>query len=337
MATRDVGTTQRPPSTALLTIDSEDRFPDLATKRASVNNSTAYNRSPYDFSLIRNASLVNGYMTRLAVSEVVFPWLIPNIDGQSDAMKINYVIGGVAGSGTVIITPGFYKPHDLATAVASSITTLVPALGFSMSYGIDNTPRFHYQVSPGNTVAFEPLPINVPPPLPGFPPQSPHAKQLFDILGFSMGGDINPGNNTQLVSAWSAMTLCQNNRYVDIVSPQLTANQGLPDATSQPVGVDSLCRLYLGDNNGNSTITDPSNAEFCPPGCAPTVIYRQFSTPKQIQWNTIMPVSGRIQFRVLDEAGYVLFAYPTYVMDGIIGWELYPNADWSMSLLLTEN
>jgi hypothetical protein len=329
MATRDVGTTQRPPSTALLTIDSEDRFANWAEKRLAADNPLAINYSPYNFSLVRNASLVNGYMTRLAVTEVVFPWVYPNINDKTSAILLNYNIGAGNVTVPIRIDTGFANPAQIAAALVTAIGIAVPALGFTMTYGTDNLPRFVYLSGIGDTVSFSPLVY-------GqtyfgvtwlFPDTD---KQFFDLLGFT-------NNNTVLANGGAGQaTFAQATRYVDIVSPQLTANQGLPDATSQPVGNSALCRIYLGDGNTPTQNVAVSDIDFTPPGCVPYTIYRQFASPKQINWNAIMPISGRIQFQVLDDNGVILPAFFNYVPFDNTG-VYYNYTDWSLSLLLTEN
>jgi hypothetical protein len=202
-----------------------------------------------------------------------------------------------------------------------------------MTYGVDALPRFTYSVAPaGNAVGFRPMAYGNTYAGYGqwrFPNTD---KQLFDLLGFA-GLNIVPQR-----SGSGQATLCQAVRYIDIVSPQLTANQGLPDATSQPVGNSALCRLYLGDGNTPTQTIDVADVNFTPPGCAPFVIYRQFAQPKQIQWNAIQPVNGRIQFQVLDDNGAILPAKYTVSPTGALTSTTYFNStDWSMTLLLTEN
>jgi hypothetical protein len=202
-----------------------------------------------------------------------------------------------------------------------------------MTYGQFNIPRFSYGVGAGNAIRFKPLVYGqtygtaTPPSFVWTYPST--DKQLFDLLGFTNVNTIFAGNGV------GQATLAQATRYIDIVSPQLTANQGLPDATSQPVGNSALCRLYLGDASVQNVRCDDET--FSPPGCAPFVIYRQFTQPKQIQWNAIMPVNGRIQFQVLDDNGDILpavFKFTPFTD----GEGIYFNyTDWSMTMLLTEN
>jgi hypothetical protein len=85
--------------------------------------------------------------------------------------------------------------------------------------------------------------------------------------------------------------------------------------------------VYLADANNAGANTVPcENEAFTPPGCAPTVIYRNFSTAKQIQWAPNQPVAGFLQFQLYDDNGETLAG-----VGGLTG------LDWSMTLLVSEN
>lgn len=345
MSTRDQGTTIRASSSALLTIDSEDRFPGWLEKRTAQYGDV--NFSPYNFSLIKNAVLINGYMTRLAITEVNFPWVYPNINQKTSLINVSWSTNppGAVATGFASIPIAFYTPLQLGIAFTNAVNRLTNPTNTpgqdvlqSCFYGVDKLPRFSYVANTGFTVGFYPMtpeqqytPAPMVPPVTVFP-FSNTVKQLFDVMGFQQGV------NTQLdTSRVGQATFCQAVRYIDIVSPQLTANQGLPDATSQTVGHNALCRLYISDASVPSTL-DPFN--LAPPGTQPYIIYRQFSTPKEIAWNAIMPISGRIQFQVYDDDGTLLEPIETVITPGAGGStisEYIGYTDWSMSLLLTEN
>ena len=335
MSIRDAGTTIRQSSTALLTIDSEDRFANWAEKRAASLGSPNY--SPYDFSLIRNASLVNGYMTRLAVNEVVFPWVFPNINDKTNQINISFRLGGNDVSDVITIPTGFYTPAQLATAMEGAINALGGPILTAFTYGAYNLPFFAYEPAAGYEILFSPMETNqkdvtgtnIYP----FPDTT---KQLFDVLGFT---DINSDYAAAATGIGVGQaTLAQAYRFIDICSPQLTANQGLFDSTSQTVGHTALCRLYLGDTPNTVPFNDPL---FCPPGCEPFVIYRQFANPKQIAWNAIQPIQGRIQFQVYDDNGQLIVPEEPLIIGAggpsIILSKYGSYTDWSMTLLLSEN
>ena len=335
MSIKDAGTTIRQASTALLTIDSEDRFANWTEKRAAVPGSVNY--SPYNFSLIRDASLVNGYMTRLTVSEVVFPWLFPNVNRQTNQINVTFRLGGVDVSDVIVLNTGFYTPAQLAAEMKKEINKLGGPIVTAFTYGVYNLPFFAYTPANNYQIKFSPMLSNqkdgsgtiIYP----FPDTT---KQLFDVLGFTAYNSTYDASATGI--GVGQATLAQAYRYIDIVSPQLVANQGLFDSSSQAVGHTALCRLYLGDTPSTAAFNDPL---FSPPGTQPFVIHRQFSNPKQIAWNAIQPIQGRIQFQVYDDNGQLIvptefIAIPTGGPSVVYtNYETY--TDWSMTLLLSEN
>jgi hypothetical protein len=323
--------TVRPASTALLTIDSEDRYKDYLDARANPT-------SPYNFTIRKNENLMAGFFTRLAVTEINFPWTIPNIN-----IKTSEMVFAIEPSGQPVVVSsidlnfGFYTPADLASEITTQISAVLP--GFIMTYSnpygpvlqqVQN-PRFEYDCSEGDKVAFFPYEYNS-----AAYPWPPQTKQLFDLMGFTTIQEtlVNSGTGTY--------TLCQAIRYVDIVANVLTSVSSLKDQTSQPIVRDMLCRVYLGDGGGTGQSTTKCTAvdisgitnAFCPPGCAPTTIYRNFTNPKQIQWLPNQNIPGSINFQVYDDAGDIL-SNSLITPGSNIGRE--QTIDWSMTILVTEN
>jgi hypothetical protein len=184
----------------------------------------------------------------------------------------------------------------------------------SFSYETDNS---------SNLVSFDPMPYNS-----VAYPYSSQTKQLYDLLGF------NDSNGTPDDIGTGNFTLCQAIRYVDIVCNQLTSVSSVKDQTSQTVARDMLCRLYLGDGGGTGqSTTAPDDTTFCPPGCAPMTIYRNFTNPKQIMWIPNQNIPGFLQFQVYDDAGDLLGN--SILVAGIAAQE--QSLNWSMTILISEN
>lgn len=339
MTTRDIGTTQRPPSSALLTIDSEDRFNNWRE-----GNETTYanltNFSPYNFTLKGQQALLNGYMTRLSIQQVVFPWCIPNINNYTNEIVLTGFDGATQITQLITIPYGFYTPSQLATKITSLVNALVPTLtGFSMVYGLNNIPAFSYTltgttnrinfISYNNLIA-NALYVN---------------KDLMGVLGFDMRMKFanNPnapsstniyGNPPITVSTLNyftgSYTYAQSFRYIDICCPILTANQGLNDSSSQPVVRDALCRVFVSDIDNFSTANlKPSDSNYAPPGTYPSVINTIYQQPKIIQWNASMPINPALKFDVYDDTGQAL--------DNANPFPTNKPLDWSMTILATEN
>jgi hypothetical protein len=87
--------------------------------------------------------------------------------------------------------------------------------------------------------------------------------------------------------------------------------------------------LYLGDGPYTATSTlAPNDPNFCPPGCAPFTIYRQFTNPKFIRWTPNQPVQGNLIFQVYDDGGTILSETDVNEISG---------QNWSMTLLVSED
>lgn len=336
---RDIGISQgqvfRPSSTALLTIDSADRFVDQVQRRdvegwlPSDGVPRPNNYSAYDFTITKNESIMNGFFTRLAVTEVVFPWSIPNINVQTNKMLVDVEIAGVTTTYTITLETGFYTPVQLAAAIEAEVATLDPSLaGFNMEYSTrPYTNCFLYETNSATDIGFRPVSYNS-----LVYNNDSQVIQLFDLLGF-----VDGRNTIAQPAQVGNPTLCQFTRYVDIVCPQLIYNQSLKDTSSQRTVRDALCRVYLGDGDDTNT-PQPNDVNYSPPGCAPTVIYRNFGTPKQIQWQPNQPVAGYLQFQVYDDNGTLLSLSGANILDeGDLAVTANPGLNWSMTMLVSEN
>ena len=318
--------TIRQPSTALFTVDSEDRFkrPNEAAA-AALLPPTQTNVTPYDFTISKNESLMNGFFTRVGITEVNFPFAIPNINVKTNKIIINWDNNdGNAGTETLEMDNNFYTPNDIAGYLQTIIRAADPILAdVSFNWAIGNDPSFFYEAPTDLTISFAPLPYNS-----AAYPWPDTTRQLFHLLG------MTDDNKRLRPSGFSNFTFCQFTRYLDIVCYQLTNNQALKDQTSQFVARDMLCRLYLGDGNLPCNI-NAGDAAFIPPGCAPFTIYRDFSTPKQIQWIPNQPIPGFLRFEIFDDTGAPI----NEALTDIIGANVNAGAgylDWSMTMQVSE-
>lgn len=335
---RQPAITVRPSSTALLAIDSEDRFSNYTLARSSqVGN-------PYSITISKNENIMPGFFTRLAVTEVVFPWVIPNINPKTQKIQVSVQIGGAGPVQLFVLqlNPTFATPAQIATIMQQALRaytpdggTTFPLQALTFVYGAIpvaggpgiNTPTnlcaFEYNTNNANLVSFAPMPYNT-----TAYPYPPTTKQLFDVLGFSTGQQVLATTGT------GSTTLAQAIRYVDIVCNQLTNNQALKDTMTQQVVRDTLCRVYLTNPGTLQSTIQPSDATFCPPGCAPMVVYRDFTHPKQIQWLPNQNIPGSLSFSVFDDTGAPLEESDPFYSPGV-GY--LNRTDWSMTLLVSEN
>lgn len=309
--------TNRPASSALLAVDAFDRYTNYLEAR-----DTDVIKPAYAFTINKSESLMNGFFTRIGVSEVVFPWTIPNINPMTQEIVVEYTVGaGPVQTANIILEHSFLTPAQLAARLQIEIRALDAGLAaFTMTYGVKsvglaypvNLPVFQYMTNNPNTdIAFHPVAGG-----------DPNRKQMFDLLGFT--DEVE----TRQLEGFGEATYAQATRYIDIVCSQLTNNQALKDTMTQRTARDVLCRVYLGDAASIQSTVSPSSAAFCPPGCAPTIIYKNFTVPKFIQWLPNQPVPGNLKFEVFDDSGYNLDD-----MAPVEG----ESADWSLTLLVSEN
>lgn len=331
----DKAITQRPTSTAILGIDSEDRYSNYQAARDA--QFPQQNWSAWNFTITKGQNIMNGYFTRLALTETMIQWGVPNINRKTDSIRVtwNNTIDPPY-TQTLTINRGFYTPSMLAAAIQTAIRAFPTPAGYSspglggfvMTYGVrtyaggsplqTNQPIFEYVTGSSTSIMFEPMPIdNV--------TYKPTTKQLFDLLGFDTGNTIPTASLT-----FGHQTFCLFTKYIDIVSTQLTANAALKDTSSAPTPRDLVARIYLTDPSAQAT-TMPSASTFCPVGCAPFTLYRDFNSPKQIQWLPNAPVGGYLQFDVYDDSGDSM----SEVDDTLFG--AGNSLNWSMSLLVSEN
>ena len=306
----DRAVTVRPSSTAVFAVDSADRYD-------SVLDSQFANTSPYDFSITRNQSLLNGFFKRIAVTEVVFPYNIPNVNKQTNVILISYDGGA---SQTLTLTEGFYSPPALAALLQAALIAATTNSGITVTYL--STGQFQIDATSGHTLQL-------------FAPSSagPNSFTLFDLLG---GTDSWFGSASRILTGKS--TRARFTDFVDIVSPQLTYNQSLKDSSTDPIIRDVLCRVYIEDETSPVIPVYQTAAPVGPimsassvaiPGTYPFTIYRKFSAPKQILWDNTQPI-GNITFQVYDSRGKLLSANSTNMPDVLC-------PDWRMTLLVSEN
>jgi hypothetical protein len=206
------------------------------------------------------------------------------------------------------------------------------------AFGAPNIPVFSYHLitTASSTIQFNPLPYNS-----SEYPWPDTTKQLYNLLGYIGTGTpevIPVANNSYYTGGF---TLAQGFRYIDFVCNQLTNSQSQKDQTSQTVARDMLCRLYINSAEGVQSTVSCEDAAFCPPGCAPTVLYRNYTNPKQIQWIPNQNIPGFLQFQIFDDTGAPLDEAVLLPQGGPnisfnSATSPFAVTDWSMTMLVSE-
>jgi hypothetical protein len=248
-------TTIRQPAYAEVCIDSHDRY--RYGQPFDVDELTT--SSDWQTNLKHYA--LNGYFTRLALTQLQFQWNLPTIiSGWNDVFGI--VVGGDASG--VQLTEGYYTPTTLAAEIEDVLQAKYPAENFTCTYNavlgafaIDNT---------GGTETFYigPADLN-------------NHREVRTLITLGFTPNISP--STAFIGNTPTML---PTRYINMHSSYIAKFQDVKDtSTSQDIIYNNLiCRIYPVPGNYRIDVTDNFS-----PGSTPFVINLDFSSPKQIMWN----------------------------------------------------
>lgn len=300
------------PSTANLLIDSKDRY-------GFGGNTTAGS-----FTIQKNQSILNGFFTRIAPTEITLNWSIPNVYDASGAdptqgglyFPANVRVDISGGSITNVKIPvGLYT-------MAEALDTLVARLNAASLGATFSITQSGTAVNLVSTVGYR------------FPVGTTANKNGFVVdLGFDLGGGYVTtktiySNQPALSSSGAGFVIDGTTpysslvqyQYLDFVSNQLTYNQELKDSSTNLQTRDILFRWYLTQNPS----TYPDKYGFpINPTYAPFYERRPIAFPKQIKWSNNQPI-GQLQFEVYAQSGSQSI---------LLNTEGY---DWGMTLLVSE-
>ena len=286
------GTTIRQPSTANLMLDSADRNVDVYPLANS-------------FFINKPNSILNGFFTRIATSEVVMEWNTPNIGGVLNNDTITIDLSG-ATTGTSLTTQT--APTDFYTQ-AALLDWLVAELN-TLSAGLTPTPVWSINATtvPGTyaLVATNNVYIGLSGP-------------IANALGLAVSPYILVGPTPP---AQAGIQLVAGDlrpfRYLDFVSPTLTYNQDLKDSSTAAVNRDVLCRWYMAWDN--PPLLDAYGFPILM-GYTPFVARRLYNPPKQIRWDARQPI-GQLNFQIFTDQNVLApFSF---------------NSNWLMTLQVSE-
>ena len=292
MNTQDFGTrpsvTFRPSATANLMIDSEDR------------NTTLY-ASPFQFQIQKSQSLLNGFFTRIATTEVNLDWCEPNV---SIGLKNNTAAFDLSGSGantynntvTITLNDNNYTVAQITKVIASLLNDLSGTTGIGVAQPVAGSINpGAYLVATGGAI--------IPNPASKLNQQLDWKQVFLNVIVPSICADLRPY------------------RYIDFVSNDLTYTQYLKDSSTQNTPRDVVCRWYFAEDN-QETLDEFGYPIF--QGYAPFCRRRIFNPPKYIRWDSNLPI-GSISFNVYDPQGAQLT------------WDGFTDTSWLMTLQVSEN
>ena len=321
----------RSPSDALLVIDSADR----STSTSSTGDALSIpNTQPYNnFKLQKPQNIVQGGFTRLQLTEVNFPYSIPNINPYTNTMWVRIInpTGGATIDAQVTLggsspIEGMYYGSNLAVIIAARLNAIAAisssiGIAWAVTY-VPNDPTASYnggfQISASLVSTSAPYPFALYPFNPALIGTVPiPRKSLLSVLGFdALSNWANITTPTSLkFSSYAPLTYTS---YIDVVSSKLTYYQNVNDASSKTNSFGNIiCRIFVADEtstspsigivyNGTTTVRYQTTQ---PPGSAPFLIHRQFVCPKSFKWDENQAIDW-LDIKLFDDAGQPLYINP---------------------------
>lgn len=283
--------TNRPPASAFLLIDSQDRHQVSSLGQNDVDYNVAVNLDGIlqplnDFTIQKRQPFLSGYFTRIAVTEVRFEYNVPNVNERNNAI----IFWDKDNDSHVIEIPEyFYTPQELATQLDDELTTNIPGQTWAVTYE-DN----HFKI-----VSDEDFHIN--------PYFFPTIEQTLSGLFYMMGFNFTINDDIQTTHEGAVFPNMTYTRYIDICSRSLTQYQKVKDNSTRENQTPAvLCRVYLGNYTTEGVGVGDSTAKTIWPGCAPAIIQRIYNVPKYSSWNPGAFID-QIDIQLRDDTGALLY------------------------------
>lgn len=259
----------------------------------------SYNDSQFN---AENQNIVQGQIHSLAVSEVNFPYDIPNIQTGFNSFElkdVNEILPNVV----VRIFPGFYTGTELANAITLDISgQLADPADRVVCIFEEASQRFGFY-NQGNPWVLE-SDYTFPPGYTLTSKRGPLGKDILSIMGYAYPGSTpaifssNPGS-----ANFSGIAPLSFTQYVDICSPDLCAFQEFPGGSTTNLArrANLICRLYVSNNIAIQ------EAE----GVRPFVINRQYFNARVMKWTTGASI-GQMNIQLYDDVGQALLIDEEY-------------------------
>jgi hypothetical protein len=245
--------------------------------------------SPYNFTINTPQPFISGFFTRVALTEINFPYAIPNINYFSKTIGVQFSKRGAAPVRTELTLPeGWYEFADIATALT---TVMQEEVDDTLSVVYEDYV-FYAECEPTSSFFIYPV----------YQDNFPFQRGLYEMMGWYSAAGAEFGATDAARSGPPSLLFT---RYIDFVCDNLTSVQDVKDSSTSQRNKNVLCRLYF--DAPSATGIDPTK-QF---GAAPFSIYRDFNTPKQIKWEQSLPI-GSLTFQVYNDSGYLLSAQLPY-------------------------
>lgn len=293
--------TIRLPAYAELLVDSMDRYQGGYPATADlITSSSSWTTALPSYAL-------NGYFTRLAITQIQFQWNLPTIlEGWNDVFYVqdndlppNYF--------PITIAQGFYTPSGLATALQQALNTGCPNLGgnpanwtvaFTNGVFVIEADDF-FQFADPATSAVEG---------PAYP--AVHYARCLTTIGLLRTNYPSitiapPAPQTRFIGGVPSML---PTRFIDMCSSYLTKFQDVKDSsTSTGLSYNNkVARIYAVSPASPQYLTSSNG-----PSDGPYYITVDYATPKMIMWNPDEAINN-FDIQLRDEFGDLIPFSPIY-------------------------
>ena len=283
----------------------QSNVPLLLNSRDSTNNvaggKPAYSSTTYN---AFGQNLIQGEIENVAVSEVNFPYDIPNVQDGYNTFTILALEGPPTAILQITIPAGFYSGKELADIIQHAIinecaaaSPPVPSIEQPLCSYSNTSNQFTFSSAPAGTyTGVWGLISNYTFSLPANPTLL--GKDLLSIMGFSSYQGYNVAgvfdDTHPLIGNSAPLTFTQ---YIDITSPQLCQYQYLRDGSTTNLArrINVICRLYISSN----VATQEEE------GIRPFVINRNFPNPRVMKWTSGSSI-GQMDIDLFDDCGQPL-------------------------------
>ena len=353
----DNGMTIRNPSTTLFCVDSANRIttadivnpvnPTYVVGEPLRNNTG----TAVDLLITNPQSIVDGYIKRMALTEVCMDWNVPNVNDRNQYFGV-WMYGNkqVARSHAIAfpVPAGFYTPLELAAQITTQMkaiitdpsnSTIVADLSnTNVSMSVDPKTLYFTLSDLSDNCRFSLLNFNANPAIPselypnevvsglGATDAEIRDKSIYNLIGWNsilvnqslplVAPEILPSYRVdKIIGSYAPMTYT---RYVDITSSNLCKKQNVKDGSTQPAELFNnsiLARIYICNNANESRFDSVDGCNIV--GTRPYQLYKMFDTPKYIYWDAREFINN-VDIQVRDDTGNVLYNVPLAVT-GIAG------------------
>lgn len=238
-----------------------------------------------NFRLQKREALMNAFARRIQVSEIRFPWSIPNITTYNNTFY--YSLDGGSTIAPVSLTPGFYTPAQVVTALVLAL----PAGSMAISYSA-TTQKFSFTALAPNSLTLY-ASISPSTTLNDYY-QTPSLLLTMGMPVYMLGNTIASG-----ITIIGQPTSCSYTDYVDITSDKLMTYTDVRDGNSREGGQSSLIARVYANDEVSIPATNPITS-------APFYIHRQFKNPKNIKWNPDAVIDW-LDIQVYDMFGNIVY------------------------------